>query len=345
MDNLILKSFIPEIFFSVALLFLILFNIRETSSILQKRPIINYELLTQFFFLFTLVLSLLLSVKIEGVFSNFLLLNDTASLYIKVLFFSLAIFLLVPIWHAFVCQQINFFEFFILLSFILLASLLLISCFDLLTAYLGLELQALCLYTLAGIKRDSIFSTEAAIKYFIIGSFFSCIFLFGTLLLYGEFGTVNFYILRLLTEIPQSCTYTNSLLFGCSLILITFFFKLALVPFHFWAPIVYDGAPFCSTIILVVLPKFVLGTFLIRFLLVTPHILKDFEFMFYIVGTLSIICGTFYALRQTRVKKLFIYSSIVQLGFFIIALSTLSEETIQSLYFFFIVYNITATLG
>jgi NADH-quinone oxidoreductase subunit N len=100
-----------------------------------------------------------------------------------------------------------------------------------------LELQALCFYILAGIKRNSTFSVESALKYFITGSFFSCIFLFGILLLYGELGTTNFYFINLLTSIPftgNEVGKTNILVL-CStiLIIITFFFKLAIVPFHF----------------------------------------------------------------------------------------------------------------
>jgi NADH-quinone oxidoreductase subunit N len=123
-----------------------------------------------------------------------------------------------------------------LLFFAIFASLLLISCYDLFSIYLLLELQALCFYIIAGIKRNSTFSTEAALKYFITGSFFSCIFLFGVLLFYGEFGTTNFYFINLLTLLPYEETLENVnflVLCGTILIVLTFFFKLAIVPFHF----------------------------------------------------------------------------------------------------------------
>ena len=196
--------------------------------------------------------------------------------------------------------------------------------------------------------EDTDKTKQMALKYFITGSFFSCIFLFGVLLIYGEFGTTNFYYINLLTLLPYNATFeTLNILTLCGtiLILITFFFKLAIVPFHFWVPDVYDGAPLSSTISLAVLPKIVLFTVLIRFLLVNVNVFKNLEFLFYIGGIFSILWGTFCALKQKRVKKLFIYSSIAQLGFVLLALTTFSKDSIMSVFFFLIIYNLTAVLG
>ena len=121
--------------------------------------------------------------------------------------------------------------------FSLFASLLLISCYDFFIAYLILELQALSFYVLAGIKRNSTLSNEAALKYFITGSFFSCLFLFGIALIYAGFGTTNFFFINLLSVLnlnDSSFFYLKLLsILGCFFILITIFFKLAIVPFHF----------------------------------------------------------------------------------------------------------------
>ena len=338
MDNLILKAFIPEMFLSFALLLQLLYNIKKVTAFKFNFPLIDREIFFQFYFILILVLTLLFNVKIEGIFSNFLFLNDSAASYIKIIFIFSALLILIFIWQSFFYQNLNFFEFFTLLFFSIFASLLLISCYDLFSTYLILELQALCFYILAGIKRNSTFSTEAALKYFITGSFFSCIFLFGVLLIYGEFGTTNFYYINLLTLLPYNATFeTLNILTLCGtiLILITFFFKLAIVPFHFWVPDVYDGAPLSSTISLAVLPKIVLFTVLIRFLLVNVNVFKNLEFLFYIGGIFSILWGTFCALKQKRVKKLFIYSSIAQLGFVLLALTTFSKDSIMSVFFFF----------
>lgn len=348
MDNLIFKAFIPELFLSFALLAQLLYNIKKTTTFKYNFPLMDKEIFFQFYFVLFIILTLLLNVNIEGIFSNFLLINDLAASQIKIIFIISIILIFVFIWQSYTYQNLNFFEFFILLFFSIFASLLLISCYDLFSVYLLLELQALCFYIIAGIKRNSTFSTEAALKYFITGSFFSCIFLFGVLLVYGEFGTTNFYFINLLTLLPYQGTLQNVnflVLCGTVLILITFFFKLAIVPFHFWVPDVYDGSPLSSTIILAVLPKIILFTVLIRFLLININLFKNIEFLFYLGGIASIFWGTFCALKQKRVKKLFIYSSITQLGFILIALSSFSKDSIAAIYFFLIIYNFTAVLG
>jgi NADH-quinone oxidoreductase subunit N len=349
MDNLLLKSFVPEIFLSITLLLQLLYNVKKVTALKYNFPLIDKEIFFQIYFILFLTLTLLFNIKIEGIFSNFLFLNDLASSYIKIIFIFSVLFILIFIWQSFVYQNLNFFEFFTIFFFSILASLLLVSCYDFLSTYLVLELQSLCFYILAGIKRNSTFSVEAALKYFITGSFFSCIFLFGALLMYGELGTTNFYFINLLTSLPfaeDGIEKKNILIISSTiLILITFFFKLAIVPFHFWVPDVYDGAPLSSTIILAVLPKIILFTLLIRFLLVNINLLKNLEFLLYTSGLLSIIWGTYCALKQKRMKKLFIYSSIAQLGFVLIALTSFSKDSIMSVFFFIIIYNLTASLG
>jgi NADH-quinone oxidoreductase subunit N len=348
MDNLIFKAFIPEIFLSVALLMQLLYNIKKITTFKYNFPLIDREILFQFYFILFIIFTLLLNVSIEGIVSNLLLINDLAASKIKIVFIASVALIFIFIWQSFTYQNLNFFEFFILLFFAIFASLLLISSYDLFSIYLLLELQALCFYIIAGIKRNSTFSTEAALKYFITGSFFSCVFLFGVLLFYGEFGTTNFYFISLLTMLPYEGPLHNVnylTLCGVILILLTFFFKLAIVPFHFWVPDVYDGTPLSSTIILAVLPKIILFTVLIRFLLININLFKNIEFVFYVGGVASICWGTFCALKQKRLKKLFIYSSITQLGFILIALSSFSKDSIAAIYFFLIIYNFTAVLG
>jgi NADH-quinone oxidoreductase subunit N len=348
MDNLIFKAFLPEIFLSFALLLQLLYNIRKITIFKYNFPIIDKEIFFQFYFVMFIVLALLFNIKIEGIFSNFLLISDLASLYIKVIFLGSIIFIFIFIWQSFTYQNLNFFEFFILFFFSIFASLLLVSSYDLLSTYLLLELQALCFYILAGIKRNSTFSTEAALKYFLTGSFFSCVFLFGVLLLYSEFGTTNYYYINLLTLFAYNGAFENInilVLSGTLLILIAFFFKLAIAPFHFWVPDVYDGAPLSSTVLLAVLPKIIIFTALIRFLLANVNALKNVGFVFYIGAVISIVWGTFCALKQKRIKKLFIYSSITQLGFVLLALSFFSKNSIAVIFFFLIVYNLTSVLG
>ncbi len=348
MDNLILKSFFPELFLSIAILFQLLYNTNKSINVKYNFIFLDKEILSQIYFILFITILLLLNINIEGSFSNFLLINDLAAIKIKIIFIVTVLLSSIFIWQSYTYQNLNFFEFFIILFFVILASLLLISCYDLFSTYLILELQALSFYILAGIKRNSTFSTESALKYFIVGSFFSCIYLFGVSILYCEIGTTNFYTLNLLLALPFSNDFNNiNILIHISIItiIITMLFKLALVPFHFWVPDVYDGAPLSSTIIFSVFPKLILFTFLIRFLLISVNINENINFIFYFTGLFSLVIGTFNALKQKRLKKLYIYSSIAQIGFLALALATFSKESISAIFFFLMIYNITGIIG
>ena len=159
-------------------------------------------------------------------------------------------------------QKINQFEYLILIVFAVLGLFLLCSSNDLLTAYLAIELQSLAFYVLASFKKTSTYSVDAGIKYFILGAFSSSLFLFGSSLLYGVTGTINFDEFRdlfvTLFEDSSNATglFDTSLIkFGLIFILISLLFKLAIAPFHTWAPDVYESSPSSSTFFFAVVPK------------------------------------------------------------------------------------------
>jgi NADH-quinone oxidoreductase subunit N len=139
----------------------------------------------------------------------------------------------------------------------------LVSSYDMLSLYLALEMQSLCLYVLAAAKKDSSFSTEAGLKYFILGSFSSALLLFGISILYGSTGTTNFdnfYLLFAETGF-DNLALTSSVEKALLCIVSAFFFKIAAAPFHMWSPDVYEGAPTSSTIFFAVVPKIALFRF------------------------------------------------------------------------------------
>jgi NADH-quinone oxidoreductase subunit N len=155
-------------------------------------------------------------------------------------------------------QKINNFEYFILILCAVLGLMLLVSSYDLISLYLAIEMQSLCLYVLAAAKKDSTFSTEAGLKYFILGSFSSALLLFGISLIYGCTGTTNFENLSLLfagTNLKESVSVVDSIEIGLIFIAAALLFKLAAAPFHMWSPDVYEGAPVSSTIFFAVIPK------------------------------------------------------------------------------------------
>jgi len=285
--------------------------------------------------------------RIEGFFTTFLFLNDEGGRVVKIMLVLSSMLALFVIYRSFSIQKLNFFEYFSIFLLSLFSLLLLISCSDLISTYLVIEMQALCFYILASFRRNSAFSTEAGLKYFISGSFISGIFLFGCSLIYGGLGTLNFNNLSLLLASPfsEEFLYIKMLvLIGILLVTITFLFKVAAAPFHFWSPDVYEGSPLSTTVIFSIVPKLVIFNFFIKWLSVISSMFVDVKNVLVLVGIVSVFFGTFFALKQKRVKRLVIFSSIAQVGFIVAALSTNSVEGLSSVYFFLIIYIITSVL-
>lgn len=347
MDSIIFKSFIPEIFLSLSILFQLIFNARLINNLHFNFPVIDKETFWQTFFILFCIILLLSNLKIEGFFSTFLFLNDESGRIVKILFILSCILGLFIIFRSFVLQNLNFFEYFSIFLLSVLSLMLLVSCSDLISAYLVIEMQALCFYILASFRRNSAFSTEAGLKYFISGAFISGIFLFGASLLYGSLGTLNFNNLNLLLSFPfdgELLYVKYFILVGVLLITITLLFKISAAPFHFWSPDVYEGSPLSSTVTFSIIPKIVLFSFFIKWLGVISNIFFDIKDLLVLIGVLSVFIGTFFALKQKRVKRLIIFSSIAQVGFLVAALSTNSVDGYSSVFFFLIIYIITSIL-
>jgi len=347
MDAVILKSFFPEIFLSLSILFQLIFNARIINNLNLNFPVLEKELFAQVFFILFCSLLMLLNLKIEGFFSNFLFLNDSGARLLKIIFVTSCLMLLTILLRGFFLQNLNFFEFFTIFLLALFSLLLLISSCDLISAYLVIEMQALCFYILASFRRNSAFSTEAGLKYFISGSFISGLFLFGASLLYGGLGTLNFNNLSLLLSFPIENDFIYIeyfVIIGALLVTTTLLFKVAAAPFHFWSPDVYEGSPLSATIIFSILPKIIIFSFFIKWVCVLSNIFYELKDLLNLIGVCSVFVGTFFALKQKRVKRLIIYSSIAQVGFLVAALSTNSLDGFSAIYFFLIIYILTAIL-
>lgn len=347
MDLIIFKSFIPEIFLSLSILFQLIFNARIINSWKFNFPIIDRETVTQTFFILLCLLFLFFNVKIEGFFSNFLFLNDKSAILCKILVVGVSLAILGILLQSFTLQKLNFFEYFNLFLLSIFSLLLLISSSDLISLYLLIEMQALCFYVLATFKKDSAFSTEAGLKYFILGSFISVFFLFGASLIYGCLGTLNLTSLNLLLAFPFS-TFNSDLryiiLIGIIFITATLLFKIACAPFHFWAPDVYEGAPLSSTVIFSIIPKLSIFYFFTKWISSINLVFFDMQNILIIFAILSTFIGTFFALSQKRLKRLIIYSSIAQIGFLVIGLSLNTLGGFVSVYFFLLIYILTSIL-
>jgi NADH-quinone oxidoreductase subunit N len=235
-------------------------------------------------------------------------------------------------------------EYYVLLLLATIGMLFMASGTDLIVIFLGLELMSMSVYVLAGIDRRSAFSAEAAVKYFLLGAFASGFLLYGIALLYGATGTTNLTEMHL--RITSLGLETNlMLLCGIGLLLIGFGFKVAAVPFHMWAPDVYDGAPTPVTAFMAAAVKAAGFTALVRVLL---HALGASEVvwteMVLWLSVITMIVGNLVALAQTQLKRMLAYSSIGHAGYILAAVASGGEEGARAFIFYVLVYTLM-TLG
>ena len=234
-------------------------------------------------------------------------------------------------------------EFAIILLISIVGMLLMISSNDLLSLFMSMELQSLSLYILVSFSRDDFTSSEAGVKYFIIGSLSTCIFLFGTSLVYGLVGSTSFNEISVFMSDLYSTP--TMLIVGLIFILVSLSLKISAAPFHMWTPDVYQGAPSIITTLLSTLPKIAAFGVLIR-LLVYPfgEIIVDWGKILIILSISSMLIGSLGALRQTDLKRLMAYSTINHIGFILMGLIPGSEDGITSICIYLIFY-ITMNLG
>ena len=229
-------------------------------------------------------------------------------------------------------------EFLALMMIATAGGLIMISANDLLLFYLGLELQALSLYLLASFSVKSTRSSEAGIKYFILGSLASGLLLFGISMVYGYSATTNFTVLQDLIGKLKPEEMPIGLVFGMILVATAMFFKISAAPFHMWAPDVYQGVP---TIVLAFFGTVVKFSMVIALIFLSLNISwVILSNILLIVAIASIIIGSFGAIYQKNLKRLFAFSSITHIGFVLLALSPLDKSIFNSCIFYMIVYSI-----
>lgn len=241
-------------------------------------------------------------------------------------------------------EKINSFEYWILILLATVAILFIIQAYDLLTMYLSIEFQSLIFYILASFKRTSEFSTEAGLKYFVLGAFSSALLLFGSSLIYGLTGLTNFLDLaKFFTGMPMlELSSWVGLITGFTLILVSLLFKLSAAPFHMWAPDVYEGSPTSVTLFFSIMPKLAILSLLLKLLTFSFHDFIDFwRIIILICIIFSVLIGTLSAFSQIKWKRFFAYSSISHVGFFLLAILSGSLEGISSSIFYIIIYVIT----
>jgi NADH-quinone oxidoreductase subunit N len=243
-------------------------------------------------------------------------------------------------------------EFYMLALFSLLGQMIMISANNLLIIYLGLELMSLSLYALVALRRDHSVSTEAAMKYFILGALASGFLLYGISMIYGATGSLDLTVVAEATSAVEADRLV--LVFGLVFLVAGLAFKLGVVPFHMWVPDVYEGAPTAVTLLLGGAPKLATFAIVVRLLVeALPTLAFDWQQMLMVLAVLSMAIGNITAIAQTNVKRMLAYSTISQMGFMLLGLlsgvfegsdATAAANAYGAALFYVITYVLT-TLG
>ena len=311
---------IPEIFISLSLMFLLLLGVfkKNGSSTVYSLSIL------------ILIISIPLILNVPST-TELLIFNksykiDYLSNFIKILIVISTLFVLLTSSQYLKSIKIYNVEYPILILSSILGMMVMVSSNDLIVFYIGLELQSLALYVLASFNRDNVLSSESGLKYFVLSALSSGLLLYGCSLVYGFSSSTNF------SQI--SFNYgdsTQGIIFGMVFILVGLAFKISAVPFHMWAPDVYQGSPTSVTLFFAILPKIAALTVFIRFLY-TPFInlIDQWQTIIIFLSIASMLFGAVAAIGQKNLKRLIAYSSISHMGYALAGLTTGTNEGIQS---------------
>ena len=226
----------------------------------------------------------------------------------------------------------------------LIGTMIMISANSLLMLYLGIELLSLSLYALIGFNKKSSLSSEAAIKYYVLGAMSSGILLFGISLIYGFTGSITYDdIASQLINIDMNSVDYIAIIFGIIFITASLCFKFGAAPFHMWVPDIYQGSLISTTILLSTLPKIAVFIVFLKLYFIPFILLKEvWSDILIFVGMLSIIIGSLFALTQENIKRLLAYSAISNIGFIILSLGLISVDGIHASLYYTVVYSLTA---
>ena len=329
MENL--ELVLPEIFISLSVMFLLILGVFKKNSF---KLIQNISLIV---LLVTAVITFNETLGIdETILFNGSVVIDYLSSLMKIVTLLSAFLVLVISSNYLRSLKIFKIEYSILILSSVLGMMIMISSNDLIVFYMGLELQSLALYVLATFNRDDIKSSEAGLKYFVLSALSSGLLLYGCSLIYGFTGSTNFNVIA-----NQLNSNEYALTFGIVFILVGLAFKISAVPFHMWAPDVYEGSPTSVTLFFTMVPKIAALTVFIRFLYVPfLNLIDQWQMILIFLSIASMVFGAVAAIGQTNLKRLVAYSSISHVGYALAGLATGSNEGIQSSVIYITIYVI-----
>ena len=324
-----LELVFPEIFLSLSIMFLLILGVfkKNSSKLIQNISLIILLVTAMITFNETL------GIKETFLFNGSIVI-DYLSSFMKIVTLLAAFIVLVISSNYLKIFKIFKIEYPILILSSVLGMMIMISSNDLIVFYMGLELQSLALYVLATFNRDQLKSSEAGLKYFVLSALSSGLLLYGCSLIYGFTGSTNF---NLISDQLNADQY--ALTFGIVFILVGLAFKISAVPFHMWAPDVYEGSPTPVTLFFTMVPKIAALTVFIRFLYVPfLNLIDQWQMILIFLSIASMLFGAIAAIGQTNLKRLIAYSSISHIGYALAGLATGSNEGIQSSVIYITIY-------
>tara|TARA_B100000902_G_scaffold385802_1_gene427628 strand:+ start:819 stop:2237 length:1419 start_codon:yes stop_codon:yes gene_type:complete len=327
MENL--NLIFPEIFISLSIMFLLIIGVFKKDS---SKLIFNFSL---FVIIITTVITIneTFSVNRETLFNQSVIIDQMSTLMKIITLIGGFLVLVISSSYLKLYKLYNI-EYPVLVLSSILGMMIMISSNDLIVFYMGLELQSLALYVLATYNRDQLKSSEAGLKYFVLSALSSGLLLYGCSLIYGFSGSTNFNIIS-----NQLNSNEYVLTFGIVFILVGLAFKISAVPFHMWAPDVYEGSPTTVTLFFTIVPKVAALAVFIRFLYVPFFNLVDqWQMIIIFLSIASMVFGAVAAIGQTNIKRLIAYSSIGHIGYTLAGLATTSNEGIQSSIIYISIY-------
>jgi len=273
----------------------------------------------------------------SGVSYNGLFLTDAFATYSKLLILAGGALSAILAMDYNKHQNINRFEFPVLILFSTVGMMVLASSGNLMTLYMGLELQSLAIYVLAAFARDELRSSEAGLKYFVLSALASGLLLYGISLTYGFAGTMDF--TKLAGVLTDTDSVSTGLVVGIAFIIAGLAFKLSAVPFHMWTPDVYQGAPTPVTAFMSTAPKVAPFVVLLR-VMEGPfgHIGSQWQPIIIVVSIASMLLGSLAAIGQTNIKRLMAYSSIGHMGYALIGLAAGTEAGVRGVLIYLLTY-------
>lgn len=275
----------------------------------------------------------------QGYYHNMMVI-DNYSVVFSGLLIMLAVFIVILSGNFYKNEQSKISDYLAIIIFTLCGALALVSFGNMAMFFLGIEVLSISLYILAGSKRKELRSNEAAMKYFLLGSFASGILLFGIALIYGETGSFD---LRAIAEYTSTVKPSPLFFIGAGMILIALLFKVSAAPFHFWAPDVYEGSPTLTTAMMATIAK--IAAFAAFYRLFSSSLLLSFPTYAWVlsaVTALTIIIGNFSALNQDSFKRMLAFSGISHAGYMLLGIISLYGKTDNALFYYSLAYGVSS---